>query len=80
MQADGRGLRLIEKIRSNGFPDVGAQRIPRVALRENVVRKTFAHEPAVGFLSNAEDNFHVPTFAERRTGDKLGLPGDIVRF
>ena len=54
-----------------GFFDVGAQRIPRVVLGENVVRKTLAHEPSVGFMGNAENNFHGRNLAERRTGNKL---------
>ncbi len=39
-------------------------------LRENVVRKTLAHEPSVGFLGDAENNFYGRILAERRTGNK----------
>jgi hypothetical protein len=33
------------------------------------MRKTLGHEPAIGFLGNAEDNFHVHHLAERCTGN-----------
>jgi len=73
MQTNGRGFGLVEEIGAHGFPDVGAQFLPRIALRENVLRKTLAHKPAIGFLGNAENDFHVRNVAERGAGNKTLL-------
>src|SRR5678815_551148 len=70
MQTNCRGPGLVKKIRVHGLFHVGAQLIPSVALGENVLRKTLAYEPAIGFLGNAENNFHVRNVAERRAGNK----------
>ena len=64
------GLGWSKKNRAHRFSHVGAQFIPRISLGENVLRKTLAHEPAIGFLGDAENDFHVRNVAERREGDK----------
>ncbi len=72
MQPDHRGLGLVEKKRAHRFSHVGAQFIPCIALGENVLRKTLAYEPAIGFLGNGENDFHVRNVAARRKGKQAG--------
>ena len=64
MQADDRGLGLVEKVTRHRLADIHPQFIPRIPLRENVVRKTFGHEPAIGFLSYGKNDFHADIFTQ----------------
>jgi hypothetical protein len=58
MQPHGGGLGLVEKKCRHSLAHIGAQFLPRVALRENVMRKTFSDITAIAFLRHGEDNFH----------------------
>jgi len=58
MQTNERWLNLIEKIRAYGLPHVFPQFIPRIALGENVFRKTFRNKASVRFVSNTENYLH----------------------
>ena len=58
VQADGRGLGLIEKITVHRLAHIRAQLLPRIPLREDVMRKAFCCEPAICFLRHTENNLH----------------------
>jgi len=50
MQSDRRGFGGIKKVAGNRFANVGAQFVPRVALCEDVLGKTFRHKATISFL------------------------------
>ena len=52
-------LRLIEEIGVDRLSDIGAQFIPGVGLREDVVREAFSHKTAILFLANAKNDFWI---------------------
>ncbi len=64
METHGRRLGLVKEKGKNRFTHIGAQLFPRVALCENVVRKTFGHVAAIVFLRHCENNFHSMTIAK----------------
>lgn len=56
--SDRGGFGLIEKITGYRLASIRAQLLPRIPLREDVMRKAFRHEPAISFLSHTENNLH----------------------
>src|SRR5437899_8660409 len=70
MEADARRLGLVKKIRIDRALHVGAQFLPGVRLRENVVRHAFGDEATVCFLSDAEHDFHWKIVPRCRSSDK----------
>jgi len=73
MQTHDGGFGLVEEISGNRLAHIGAQLFPGVALRKDVVRKTFGHITAVAFLRHAKDNFrvHDQTMPESRRAVKF---------
>ncbi len=63
MEADRRGLGLIEEERVHSLANIRSQFRPGISLSENVVRKTLGDEAAVRFLSDRKDEFHANTIA-----------------
>jgi hypothetical protein len=73
MQPDRVGFWPVKKEGRGRFLRVGAQRFPRIALRENVVQQAFRHKAAVGFLRHRENDFHDGNMALPWKNDKSAL-------
>jgi hypothetical protein len=71
MQPNRRRFRSIKEITGDCLLCIPSQFLPRVPLCENVVRKALGYEAAVGFLRDAENDFHAHTMPRPAAADKL---------
>ena len=73
MQPDGGGPGLVEEEGGHCFTNIGAQFVPSVALRENVMRQALGHKAAIRFLRPYKHYFHAGNMTLPNGNDKRSL-------
>lgn len=79
VQPDRLGLGLIEEEGADGFLDLGSQFLRIGGLGDNVVRKAFGDQAAVGLVRDREDDFHEAAIGNSSAAVNAGFtPGSVL--